>query len=152
MNNDQDGWSPKDAEVLTAEPWNCPKLKTWEVTRFNLLGEDYDEEDEYSDGEDDVDDEEMDEKTMDGLESRVARRARIKANNAREEETFKAFLDKLRSHGWTVKDGYPTHPVNDWKFLNMVIESVMDWVFMMPEMNAILLGLDSFFVKSAGAS
>ncbi|KAF9213146.1 hypothetical protein BGZ59_005853, partial [Podila verticillata] len=152
VNNDQDEWSPEDAGVLTAEPWNCPKLKTWEVTGFSLFDEDYDEEDEYSDEEDEIDGEELDEKTMHGLESRAARRARIKANNAREEETFKAFLDKLRSHGWTVKDGYPTHPANDWKFLNVVIESVMDRVFTMPEMNAILLGRDFFFVKSAGAS
>lgn len=152
VNIDNDEWSPEDAEDLTAEPWNCPKLKTWEVTGFNMLDEDYDEQVEYSDEEDEVDDEELDEKVVDELESRAARRARIKANKAREEKTFKAFLDKLRSHGWTVKDGYPAHPANDWKFLNVVIENVMDRVFTMPEMNAVLLGQDFFFVKSAGAS
>jgi len=59
-------------------------------------------------------------------------------------------LEKLRSHDRTVKDGYPTHPANNWKSVGEIIESVMDRIFTMPEMKAVLLG-QSFVSSRARA-
>lgn len=71
VNNGQNDWSPEDAEGLTAGTRNCLKPKTWEVTKFNVLDDDYDEKDEYSDEEDELQDEEL---NVDELEFRAARR------------------------------------------------------------------------------
>lgn len=78
--------------------------------------------------------------------------AESRRSRQEKERSSRNFLEKLSSHDWTVKDSYLTHPANNWKSLDVIIESVVDLIFTMPEMKAVLMGQDFFFVKSAGAS
>lgn len=143
VENEQDEWSPEDAGNLIADPWNCPQLKFWEVAGFNAMDEDYDEQDEYS-SDSDSDDNYYDEQRM-PKEMRVARRATFKADKARLEESFKAFAANLEKRGWTLRS---SKPPEEYKFLKLAIEQIMDRVITMPEMDEVLLGHDLFCVRN----
>lgn len=150
VDNEQDEWSPEDAENLLADPWNCPKLKFLEVSGFNVIDEDYDEQDEYPfDVEEDEYSSDEDKNAYYDLpgmskEVRAARKAKLKVDKARLEESFKVFTADLEKRGWALRSTYPTE---EYKCLKPAIEQIMSRVFTMPEMEEVLLGHDLFFVK-----
>ncbi|KAI9234642.1 hypothetical protein MVEG_12273 [Podila verticillata NRRL 6337] len=151
VENEQDEWSPEDAENLLADPWNCPKLKFLQVTGFNVIGEDYEELDDYAfDVEEDEyssdEDKEAYYDTFPGMskEARAARKAMLKADKATLEVSFQGFTADLEKRGWTLRS---SHPTEEYKCLKPAIEHIMDRVFTMSEMEEVLLGHDLFFVR-----
>lgn len=152
VENEQDEWGPEDADILLADPWNCPKLKFLGVSGFNVIDEDYDEQNDYAF------DEEEDEYSSDedknayydnlpgmSMEVRVARRAKLKMDRARLEESFQVFTADLEKRGWTLRSSYPTE---EYKCLKPAIEQIMNRVFTMPEMEEVFLGHDLFCVRN----